>query len=239
MKAYLLPFAVVGLFFAALLGVVLWPQLDLVVSEWFYRRGEGFFLSEWPGFVFLHWVALKGAWFLGYLFILMLLIAPIRALRIGGWRSFDWLFLLLALLLGPVLIANGVLKDNWGRARPREVVEFGGTSSFSYALVPQPDAHRNGSFISGDGAFGFYLPIFAYLVPLDTQRKASRRVFWGCITAGSAFGLARIAMGGHFFSDVLFAALLMLALSAALHVAMYGQKKTVEYWRAWMRFKNS
>jgi membrane-associated PAP2 superfamily phosphatase len=132
------------------------------------------------------------------------------------------------------LIANGVLKDHWGRIRPHEIVEFGGTGHFSPALAPQPNAERNGSFVSGDGAFGFYLPCFAYLLPLGAERKQSRRVFWAGMAAGCAFALSRIAMGSHFLSDNLFAALLMLASSAAVHAAMFGRKAARAYWRVWL-----
>jgi lipid A 4'-phosphatase len=225
---------VFGLLGAALLGVVVYPPLDLIVSGWFYEPGKGFFLANEVLFIFLHHIAVKGAWILGFTFSLLTIIAFLRDSGSCGLSAKRWLFLLLALLIGPVLIANGMLKDHWGRSRPHEIVEFGGNDTFSPALSPQPDAERNGSFISGDGAFGFYLPCFAYLVPLGTRRKLSRGVFWGGMVAGGAFALSRVAMGSHFLSDNLFAALLMLASSTALHAAMFGQKLTRDYCRSWL-----
>ena len=61
-----------------------------------------------------------------------------RVRRAGGplswWRSPGVpgraaVFLVLSLLLGPGLLVNVILKDNWGRPRPGSVVEFGGTQS--------------------------------------------------------------------------------------------------------------
>jgi lipid A 4'-phosphatase len=229
-----LPMAVFGLMGAALLALVFWPRLDLVVSGWFYESGQRFFLAEHPVFLALHVLAVRGAWALGGALLALALAAAMRRKAVGGVTAKGWLFALLALLIGPALIANGVFKDHWGRARPREVVEFGGASSFSPAFMPQPVATRNGSFVSGDASFGFYLPCFAYLAPLASRRKLSRPMFWGGMAAGGAFGLARIAMGAHFLSDVLFAALLMLAASAALHAALFGKESTRDYWRVWM-----
>jgi lipid A 4'-phosphatase len=219
--------------FAVVLFVpVLWPRFDLVVSGLFYRSGQGFFLAENPLLVALHEVAYYGARVLGAAFALLALAAVAFRSRFLP-SSKASLFLLLALIIGPGLIANAGLKDHWGRARPREVMEFGGTAPFSPALVPHFErAHSNGSFVSGDGAFGFFLPAFAYVVP----RRLSRRVFGGSMLVGGIFGAVRIIMGAHFLSDVAYAALFMLASVAGVHAAMYGRQATAAQWRDW--FKN-
>ncbi|HEU0117163.1 MAG TPA: phosphatase PAP2 family protein, partial [Alphaproteobacteria bacterium] len=150
-----------------------------------------------------------------------------------------WAFLFLALILGPCLIANVIFKDHWGRARPREIVEFGGTRHFSPALVPQEVVKKNESFISGDAAFGFYLPSFAYVVPMvSRKRNLSRRVFWSCMGVGSLFGLSRLAMGAHFLSDIIYAMVFMLVASAALHALMFGRKETSTRWHNWFFHDN-
>jgi lipid A 4'-phosphatase len=234
MNRRVLPMAVFGLMGASLLALILWPRLDLVISGWFYKSGQGFFLAQRPAFLFLQALAVKGAWTLGGVLSALALAAAMRRKPVGGIAAKGWLFALLALLIGPALIANLAFKDHWGRARPREVAEFGGASSFSPALMPQPVATQNGSFVSGDASFGFYLPCFAYLAPLASRRKLSRRLFWGGMAAGGGFGFARLAIGAHFLSDILFAALLMLAAIAALHAALFGRLSTRDYWREWM-----
>ena len=217
--------------FAVLLALpVLWPQVDLLASGLFYSKEQGFFLADKTCLNAIHWFAFDGARALGAAFALGAIVAWYR--RKAGFvlDAKAWLFLLLALVIGPGLVANVGLKDHWGRSRPREVVEFGGEESFSPALVPQfQKARSNGSFVSGDTSFGFFLPAFAYIVP----RRFSRRVFWGSMGAGLAFAFSRLAMGAHFLSDNLYAAFFMLVSTASVHAAMYGGQKTKARWQRW------
>jgi lipid A 4'-phosphatase len=213
-----------------LAGLVLWPRLDLIVSGWFYRPGEGFFLDDSYAFNALHGVAYAGARLLGFAFLILLVLAAIQRHPVFGLGAKGWTFLFLGLVIGPGLVANGVLKDHWGRARPREVTEFGGHQQFSRALVLSDQCERNCSFVSGDGAFGFYLPSVAYMMPLPR----SRRWFWGGMGVGTLFAFARLAAGAHFLSDNVFAAVFMLATLAALHAIMFGAIETRRYWRNWM-----
>ena len=220
------------LFGGMLLCAALLPQLDLAISGAFHEAERGFYLSSHPALVCLQALAYYGARLLGLALLILAAVASARHQKILQVDGKGWLFLLLALLIGPVLIANVAFKDHWGRARPREISEFGGAQTYSPPLSPQPLLHKNGSFISGDAAFGFYLPTFAYVAPRE-KKKFSRRVFWLGMLAGFLFGAARIAMGAHFFSDVVFAAFFMLLVSALLHAAMFGRRETVMHWRNW------
>lgn len=214
----------------------MWPQIDLIASGFFYRAGQGFFIADTPIFIALHWLAYYGARFLGVSFALLAVATYIKKKRQGKTTvllSLDakaWFFLLLALIIAPGLVANAGFKDHWGRARPREVAELGGTVPFTPFYAPQfHGAHSNGSFVSGDGAFGFFLPAFAFVAPL----RSSRRVFWSMMGAGAVFGFVRLAMGAHFFSDIVYAAFFMLATISCVHAAMYGRHETAARWREW------
>ncbi|MFA5041519.1 MAG: phosphatase PAP2 family protein, partial [Bdellovibrionales bacterium] len=215
--------------FAIILALpALWPQVDLFLSGQFYNAEKGFFLSN--NFVVgtLHFVAYYGARGLGVVFLIFSLVAFVRHRNIL-LDAKAWLFMLLALLIGPGLVANVGFKDHWGRERPREIVEFGGNKKFSPALTPRFDNSRsNGSFVSGDGAFGFFLPAFAYVVP----RRLSRRTFWSGMAAGVAFGLSRLVSGAHFFSDNVYAAFFMLVVCAGIYTAMYGLSETRARWKS-------
>lgn len=227
-----------ALFVAGLIYASLHPHFDLTVSGLFYEQGKGFYWADEPVFNFFHRLAIKGGWYLGGALFLALPVSYFRPTGFLGLHSKSWLFVLLALLIGPVLIANLGFKDHWGRERPREVTEFGGKESFSPALSPRLEHEGNGSFVSGDGAFGSYLHSFAYLVPVGTRRRQSRYAFWGLMAVGAAFGATRIIMGAHFISDVLFAALFMFASAAALHATLFGWRSTRDYWRNWLGFDN-
>lgn len=214
-----------------------WPDTDLAVSGWFYTPDKGFVLATHPFFLAAHLLAYDGARVLGVLFVVVGLLAVLRRKPVVGVNGKGWLFLLVALIVGPGLLANVVLKDHWGRARPRTITEFGGSSTFSSAWIPQQHGHKNDSFIAGDAAFGFFLTCFAYVVPRRhkcEKNNLSRRVFWGAVGVGALFGFTRIAMGAHFLSDVLFAAFFMLAIGAAIHAIMFGGSATAIYWRHWL-----
>src|SRR6202007_2501046 len=110
---------------------------------------------------------------------------------------------------GPGLVTNAILKDHWGRARPTQITEFGGTKAFTPALVPARQCERNCSFVAGHPALGFYLVSFGFLVPPPRRRVVEAIA----IATGALFGAARIAQGGHFLSDVVFSGLVVYAVS--------------------------
>ena len=219
--------------FLVLAILVIWPGIDLVVSGWFYRPDTRFFMGDAPLFDALHVAAHAGSRLLGFATLVLAVVAASQKKSIAGLKARAWMFLFLGLLLGPGLVANGIFKDHWGRARPRDIVEFGGAMHFTPALVPAHECSRNCSFVAGDAAFGFYLPAIAYVVP----PPRSRRYYWAGMGLGVLFGLARLAAGAHFLSDVLFAALFTQLVLAALHAAMYGRDAMRARWRNWMFFE--
>ena len=56
---------------------------------------------------------------------LVVLVSGLFASKLASCRK-NVIFILLFLALGPGLVVNLMLKDQLGRARPREVVDFGG-----------------------------------------------------------------------------------------------------------------
>lgn len=127
-------------------------------------------------------------------------------------------FLLAVFAIGPGLVANVGLKDHWGRARPREVTEFGGARHFTPPLVPARQCVDNCSFVSGEAAAA-YTPFFAaaLLFPL------ARLTLVGCgVLFGIATGLVRVSTGAHFISDVLFAGVFMALAVVLAHFIFYS-----------------
>ncbi|MGE3623793.1 MAG: phosphatase PAP2 family protein [Bdellovibrionales bacterium] len=221
---------------AALLSAMLlvWPNFDIAVSGWFYRPEGGFYMRDYPFFEGLRFAAHAGSRIMGFAFLLLSILAASQRRTILGLGAKPWLFLFLGLLLGPGLVANAIFKDHWGRARPRDIVEFAGTSQFTPALVPAAECHRNCSFVSGDGAFGFFLPAFAYVVPISR----SRRLFWLGMGLGGVFSVARLLSGAHFLSDILFAGLFVQLVLVLLSRLMFSPEETRRRWRRWMFLPN-
>lgn len=195
---------------AALLGALFLavPEIDLSIAALGYRPGTGFVLGQYFPFQTLHDAVPA-----------LVMLIPAGALL--GWFSRHLpgrqaLFLILAVALGPGLLANTILKDNWGRARPSHLVEFGGTKQFTPPLIPADQCPKNCAFVSGDAAGGFAFLAPALLAPLAWRRRA----VYAALATGAIFGANRILQGGHFLSDVIFAGFFVGGAIWALHWAM-------------------
>jgi lipid A 4'-phosphatase len=199
---------------AALALFLLLPQVDLLVSGWFYQPQRGFVLRDWTPVAFVYYAIPWIAWA-----IVVVIAAASAWLFLAEkplWR-FDrkaLLFIALSTALGPGLFANTVLKDHWGRARPTQIEAFGGALHFTPAPLPAAQCPRNCSFVSGHAALGFSLVAFAFLLPPGRTRG---RGIAGALGFGGFVGAVRIVQGGHFLSDVVWAGLLVFGIAAVLH----------------------
>ncbi len=198
----------IAIYLAALAGAsalfLFFPGLDLWTTGLFWRPGEGFFLANWAPFRFLYDIVPRVTEA-----VLLLALAAAASLvwrkrALFGLDRPRIAFLVIALLLGPGLLVNTVLKDHWGRARPSQVEAFGGTKQFTPAPLPARQCERNCSFVAGHPAMGFYLVSLAFLIPVGVRRRQTTVV---ALAAGAVVGIARIAQGGHFLSDVVFSGL--------------------------------
>jgi lipid A 4'-phosphatase len=181
------------------------PYLDLLITRHFYTPDKGFVSNQIYNFFYAYGFIPADA--IGILALLVFMIG----FFIPSWKKVraPALILLLSLLLGAGLIVHG-LKDHWGRPRPKQVIEFGGNQSFRPYYLPNfNQTIPSKSFPCGHCSTGFYFFCFTFI----GYKEKSRFIFWlGLFLAlglGSLLSLARIAQGGHFFSDVLFSALIM------------------------------
>ena len=108
-------------------------------------------------------------------------------------------FILSTLLVGNVLVVNGLLKSFSGRPRPTNVERFGGDQPFHNVWDLTGPCPRNCSFVSGEGSSAFW--VFAiWVVAPNNIRRAT---FVPAIVYVIAISLNRVAFGAHFLSDVL------------------------------------
>lgn len=194
--------------------------LDLHISPLFFENGkfasnaflEGLFqYGYWP------------AWVLTGIAILGLVLAILPHYR-HWWRP--CLLMILTFAIGSGLIIHLGLKEHWGRPRPRQVVEFGGSQPFRPYYQPSfsKQSEHFKSFSCGHCSTGF---TFFSLAILGTYYRS--RLFWW-LGWGLAWGLgvllsiARIAQGGHFLSDVLASALIMWITAWCLASLLIVQK---------------
>lgn len=180
-----------ALFYEASAG---WYGVDSMVCSLVYH------LAPWPA------ICLITA-------ALAVLIAGIKKVTLRSLRIHA-LFILLLLIIGPGLVVNVWLKDNHGRARPREVVEFGGTHEFKQ-FWEGGDTGKNSSFPSGHASIAFAL--FApWFILRDRHPTMARNALIAGVCWGTIVGLVRIAQGGHFLSDVIWAGGLVYLIGGTL-----------------------
>lgn len=113
-------------------------------------------------------------------------------------------FILLCVIIGPVVVVNGVFKETWRRPRPRDTLELGGHHPFQKVLVITDRSFRGKSFPSGHASSGYVLFFLYFLLKRKRPRLAGATLlfalFWG-----TWLGFVRIILGGHYASDVLWA----------------------------------
>ncbi|WP_050789463.1 phosphatase PAP2 family protein [Roseibium aggregatum] len=127
-------------------------------------------------------------------------------------------FLLSTLILGPGVLVNLILKDNWGRPRPRNVEIFGGDLPYQPVWKISNYCDSNCSFVSGEGSAAMWLvAALALLVPA-TWRKGTLAFL---IPLGLILSANRVAFGGHFLSDTLLSWGVTLLLVLAVHHLLY------------------
>lgn len=114
------------------------------------------------------------------------------------------LFLGLSLILGPGVVVNAVFKDHYGRPRPNQTVEFGGTLPYHRLFEPGTSGVGK-SFPSGHASMGFYwLGLFVFL--WEDRRKTAWTFAALGLVHGGLMGWGRTVQGGHWSSDILWSA---------------------------------
>ena len=192
------------LFLAALTPFT--PWLDMRVATHFYN-GQNF--STHPYFSFLFKVGELFGFFFGAVVLCFYLLSWVSK-RYRRYRE-GALMIGLTLLIGAGIITNALFKEYWGRPRPKQIVEFGGTLDYRPFWKPNLNADREPqkSFPSGHVAMGFfYLSIIVvashYRNRLLFVMGLFLTLFWGI-----GLMIARVAQGGHFVSDVIFSPVIM------------------------------
>lgn len=215
--------SLLGLLIATILFLT-FPGIDLWISD--------LFASD-TGFPIAHeafWKHVRAffIWTTDGTMLLLLAVLFYNWLRprhvIGKQREIG--FALLAYLLGPGLIVNGILKAFWGRARPRDVLNYGGLRHFTPPVLPAAECSRNCSFVSGEASSAATLALVALLLfwpRLDRKGRIAAVITAPIYVAGAS--VLRIAFGGHFASDTIFAVLLMGVMVPLLHIVVLDRSR--------------
>lgn len=197
----------------------IWPAIDIAVSRVFVQADGSFLLAKsafgeqirmpiWLASVALAAVAAA-----------MLIASFLRGVAAQtSWRL--WAFITALYVLGPGLLVNVLLKQNWGRARPVMVQAFGGDKLFTPPFQIAGQCSNNCSFVSGEAASAAVMVIVLAILCTTSIAKPWRNAAY--LALGAVFVLAsgmRVASGRHFLSDVVFAGLFMLIIARVLYRA--------------------
>ena len=138
------------------------PNLDIQISRMFYNGQSNYFIGS-------NSFALTTMFYLAPLFTYN---AAIIYFTAGLYQYFFrqrvskvLLYLLFTLLIGPGLIVNEVLKNQFGRARPIDIVEFSGTAKFTKICVIADQCQTNCSFSSGHAAGAYWFTNLSFVLP--------------------------------------------------------------------------
>ena len=140
-----------------------------------------------------------------YIFILPIisLIVPIKGVFFKyGFNVREIIYIYFSGFFSLVLLVNGLFKGLWGRARPNEVVNFGGDDIFTPWFKISQSCDSNCSFVSGDASVGFAIIVFYFITKKNIFIYLSA-------ASGLSLGFIRIIAGGHFLSDIIFAQIIV------------------------------
>lgn len=217
LRKYFLYFSLI---FCTLL--VIFPEIDIAVSGRFFEQGVGFKYKNHDIAVGIFKLvpSMTKLWVGGLVVFITYKIVSLRnakqALKIPA------IFLIISAMMGPGLAINYVLKENWGRARPNVVTEFGGDKKFTRAGAISDQCKSNCSFSSGHASMGYHFTSLAWVVPIYLQNIT----FIVTFLFGTMVGVGRVAQGGHFLSDITFSFLITMIINHAIYgFWLYLQRK--------------
>lgn len=190
---------------------VMFPTLDINISKYFFIDGK--FISEEYTFIKILRSNLKTIMIIIPILSLILLLLFVLVKNNHYFKNHNNLrfkLVLLGFVIGPVLgcglVANLYFKDTWGRARPSYIVEFGGEKKYSQPFVKSDQCYKNCSWISGETSGAFSLLFGSLLL--------RNHIFLVCnYILGLLVFFCRLSMGGHFFSDNIYAFFFMIYLA--------------------------
>jgi len=199
---------VLGLVFAV------FPVFDLDIAGWFFNAEAGKFTAAFsPALIVmrhaLNWIP----WLLvipPVIALVIKLIFPASRMLIAPSIV---IYLIGSFILGPGLLSNLILKENWGRPRPNQVEQFGGSADFQPWWRSSSECPRNCSFVSGEASQAFWLVAPASLAPPQVRPVA----LGAAVVYGATVGGLRMVFGRHFFTDIVFSGVFTIAIVGFLY----------------------
>ncbi len=199
------------------------PSMDIKTAALFAAPdGSGFPLSRHPLALWFNRLIVTISQTGGAFLVLGLCVTAMWRRPLFGLSQQHFWFFILSALTAPVLVVNLILKSFWGRARPDQIVEFGGNQDFSPAFFISDQCSTNCSFVSGDVAAAFSLLALAVVI-------RRRRAFWVSLVVvfGTVIAMTRMAQGAHFLSDTIYGGIFTAAIILLLKHLVLDSKRAL------------
>jgi lipid A 4'-phosphatase len=200
-------------------------NVDVIVSRWFYDSTAP---QHWPLKHVWPWEFLYkfGTWpALGIAIIALLVAISCFFYKKNIKYRKKSIYLVAVMIIGPGLIINSIFKDNFGRPRPRDIVEFGGQQQYHQLLIPDW-GNKGRSFPCGHCSCAFYFFVFYFLFKGNKRKWLPYAGLSVGVGYGILMGIARIVQGGHFVSDVMWSAGFVYLTAGGVYYFMYSDTKS-------------
>lgn len=188
------------------------PQIDIAISDLFFIQ-SACVPGDLPGRVcgeftrsadFILQLMRRVLFYMPVAFAVVLIFVLVKNLQQHGatycaTRTRQCWIALTALIAGPYVLVNLILKSLSGRPRPYETDMFGGEKLFAAAGSFDGSCYNNCSFISGEAAGAGWVACLIVLVPARYRPLVAPPLL--VVTLISP--ILRVSFGGHYFSDAL------------------------------------
>lgn len=200
----------------------LFPTIDLTVSNWFAKDGN-FILGDNVLLRSLRDYSRLLTTVIIWSMVLLTALCIACSRRLWRCAAHKPLFVLSSFFAGPVVVVEA-LKFAIGRARPRHLVDFGGSADFTPVWQFAAACSHNCSFPSGEAAgAAAALSLLVFVSPRYRALTASM------VTPVLIFvAMNRVAFGAHFLSDVVLAWLITVFIMLLIWRWMQGRSQDID-----------
>lgn len=221
LQANLALIALIALLASSFLFII-FPNLDLAIIR-IFANGHNFPLSE-------NWILLairdanrRLVIYLITIMIVFIALYAVKPQKFNFVRPHKALFVIMTFLFGPFLTVQ-LLKNFIGRARPRGLLEFGGTADFTPVWQYAAQCARNCSFPSGEAATAAATLSLIIILPIK-WRWIGLCILTPILIFAS---FNRVMFGAHFPSDVIVAWAIMCCLMTWLWRRITNNSKNID-----------
>lgn len=200
------------------------PFLDQKITAYFYVSETHTFYNPFF-FQLLYTWGERWGFFLSAIALILLLFSFVTG-KLYPYRK-ALLAFLCTVVVGAGILTNALLKEFWGRPRPKQIEAFGGT--LSYRPFYRPDLFPKEpmkSFPSGHVAIGFCTLSTMFSFARMHKKILTYFSLLSSLIVGAGLMVARVAQGGHFFSDVMAAFLLIFFVALFFDWLFFVSKKS-------------